>query len=633
MNKKFFYGFILVTTVFLLFQKPIQAEARQNKVVSAESGDTSAELQKLLDYNKDGSYNLTINIPSGTYDLRSELTIYSNTTINADADAKLNRNHQKGALIANDLSKDNGGYTSGENITIKGGIWDSVSISRMNKGTESFRFIHASNITIKDATIRNVPNGSHLITFAGVKNSLIDNCKLYGYVGTMAKEAIQLDIVHSKTLVPSTQAASIKYDDLACDGIQITNCDIRDYPRAIGSHISIKGVFHKNITISNNNLLNLRETAIKLYNYQNVQISNNTISNTSVGVLVYTYLSNQSAHYLPALQDTIKEPLPTNYNIVIKNNKFYHILQLKTGDSYSWGEAIRTIGVASRPLNGVTIKNNTIADIERYGILMQQSPSSSVTNNTIKSTSNSGIYLINGCDYSVISGNKLAQNGNVKNSPAGGIGLSASSNVTVSENTITLPANDGIYLYNNSDTCAITNNTITQAKNNGIALYSESNESSVMNNIIKDYNKFGIYTSKINSAIVNSNEIYGRLGRSQDGIHLLGNNEITSNYALENNHIETTKRYGIFIDGALNCYVGSNTISNTAKNTVYVADNSDGSGTIYDESEDTDDSEDIDDSEYIEDSGYTEDSGYIEDSGTSTYGNNNMTQKISKTYN
>ncbi|QHQ61648.1 hypothetical protein Ana3638_13415 [Anaerocolumna sedimenticola] len=611
MNKKFFYCFILLTSVFLLFQQTKQAKAAgKEMVVSAEAGATSADLQKLLDYNKDGSYDLTVTIPAGTYDLRSELIIYSNTTINADPNAKLNKNHEKGSIITNDLSKDEGGYTTTENVTITGGIWDSVSISRMNKGTESFRFIHASNITIKDATICNVPNGSHLITFAGVKNSLVDNCKLYGYVGTMAKEAIQLDIVHDKTIVPSMQAASIKYDDLACDGIRITNCDIHDYPRAIGSHISIKGVFHKNIKITNNNLHNLREAAIKLYNYQNVEISNNTISNSSVGVLVYTYLSNQSAHYLPALKDTKKEPLPTNYNIVIKNNIFYHILQLKTGASYSWGEAIRTIGVASRPLYGVTIKNNTIADVERYGILMQQSPSCFVTDNTIKSTSNSGIYLINDCNYSEISGNKLVQSGNLKNSPAGGIGLSASSNVSVSNNTISSPAKDGIYLYNNSDTCSITNNTITQAKNNGIALYSECNESSIMNNIIKDYNKFGIYTSKINSIIVTSNEIYGKLGRSQDGIHLTGNNEATSNYALENNYIETTKRYGIFIDSALNCYVGSNTISNTAKNAVYVTDNSDGSGTIYDESED------IDDSEYIEDS---EDSEYTEDSEDSTY--------------
>ena len=185
MNKKLFYGFILLISVFLLFHQTIQAKAaRKDMVVSAKAGDTSAELQKLLDYNKDETYDLTVNIPAGSYDLRNELRIYSNTTIKADPNAKLNKNHQKGSIITNDLSKDKGGYTTSENITIIGGIWDSANISRLNSGTESFRFIHATNITIKDATICNVPQGSHLITFAGVKDSLIDNCTLYGYVGT-----------------------------------------------------------------------------------------------------------------------------------------------------------------------------------------------------------------------------------------------------------------------------------------------------------------------------------------------------------------------------------------------------------------------------------------------------------------
>ncbi len=186
--------------------------------------------------------------------------------------------------------------------------------------SESFRFIHASDITIQNATICNVPEGSKLILFAGVRNSIVDGCTLYGYQGSTPKEAIQLDIVHDDVLVPSMQMNEIHYDDLPCDGITITNNEVYDYPRAIGSHTSIKGVFHKNITISNNNFHDITEAAIKAYHYVNVLISNNIITNASAGVIVYTYINDSGIHYMNPLPGTIQEGLPENYHISIEGS-------------------------------------------------------------------------------------------------------------------------------------------------------------------------------------------------------------------------------------------------------------------------------------------------------------------------
>lgn len=582
MNKKFVFMLTLFFSFFLLFQQPIQAKAAlEDRVVSANPGDSTAKLQTLLDTNKNGEYNLTIQIPAGRYELKNELIIYSNTTILADANARFNKNHQKGAMITNDLTYDKGGYDTAVNITIKGGIWDSSLIAGKNKGTESFRFIHGTNITIKDATISNVPENSHLITFAGVKDSVIDNCKLYGYVGTNPKEAIQLDIVHDSVRVPSMQASSIRYDDLPCDGIKITNNEIYDFPRAIGSHTSIKGVFHKNVEISKNTLHDITEAAIKLYNYQNATVDDNVIYNAGVGVLAYTYLGNQQNHYLNALKRTKKEPLPTDYNIEIKNNRISNISALKSGSNASWGQAIRTIGCKTRPLSGVLVENNTIINTDQQGILMQRSPNCTVKNNTLKATSNTGIYLIYGSNYTEVTDNILTQTGNSTSSPSGGIGLFQSTDALVSKNTITSPGKDGIFLLDKSKTCSITENTISSAKNSAIAVYDQSNESTLTDNEIKDYYNYGIYTSKISSAIIKTNNIYGKYGVSKDGININGNNASKSNFTLEENYIKTATRYGIYISNAPKSYVGSNTILDITKNAIYLDQGSDGSKIYY----------------------------------------------------
>ena len=94
-----FYAMILLLAPFAT----VSAMAETDKVVTATPGDTSKELQALLDYNKNGDYNLTIKIPAGNYDLTSELRIYSNTTIIADPQAYLIKKHTKGAMIANDM--------------------------------------------------------------------------------------------------------------------------------------------------------------------------------------------------------------------------------------------------------------------------------------------------------------------------------------------------------------------------------------------------------------------------------------------------------------------------------------------------------------------------------------------------
>ena len=503
------------------------------------------------------------------------------TTIIADPEAKLYKNHQKGAMLANDLRADKGGYSTSENITIIGGIWDSFRETKKDKGTESFRFIHGTNITIKDATICNVPVNSHLITFAGIKDGLIDNCTLYGYTGTVLKEAIQLDIVHNDVVVPSMQAEDILYDDLPCDGITISNCEIYDYPRAIGSHTSVKGVFHKNIVIKNNTLHDLDEAAIKAYDYINLQVIGNTIYNAKVGVFAYTYLSNQQNHYFDPLNTTKKESRPKNYNILIKDNYIHDITKYKSGTTYTYGDAIRAYGISTRPLYGVTITGNKIEEVERFGIYSSGTPNVSITDNSVLKTSDSGIYISNGSKFSTITNNTLTETGS-GNTESGAIGISICNDVDISNNTITKSGNNGITLLKESISCDITDNTITSPGANGIYLSNQSNENYITNNLIKYYKTNGIYMENINSVKISDNSIYATTGnKSKDGICIIGTGSKKSSFTIDNNYIKDTSGYGIYLINAPGTLIHFNTIIHNVKFGIYLDKGSNNSKICY----------------------------------------------------
>lgn len=540
------------------------------KEVTATANCTSAEIQNLLDLNKEGNYNLIVNIPEGTYNLDKELRIYSNTSIIADPNAKLMRNHTKGAMLANDLSKDAGGYNTTVNISVTGGIWDASKVWDSIIGSESFRFIHASNVVIKEAIICNVPNGSHLITLAGVRNAIIDDCRLFGYRGTMLKEAIHLDIVHDNAVVPSLQSKSLVYDDLVCDNIQITNCQIYDYPRGIGSHTSIQGVYHKNIKITNNQLHDLKEAGIKAYNYQNLTIEGNSIYKGAVGILVYTSIDNGEEHYLTPLKTTQTEEIPENYFITIRNNEISEIAPFKVGNATLWGDAIRIIGSKERPLTGVLCDSNRINTMGRYGIFIEEAPEAVVTNSMISDTKKNAIYLINGCDKSEVSNNKI-ENAGEKGSTEGGIGVLNSNKLSIISNTVTNPAKNGVFLYNKSTSCSITNNIIVGAGENGIGLYHQSNDATVTLNQVANYKLHGIFAYQVGSATITDNKINAVTSSgSQDAIHVNADKSSRKIFRIQNNVIATANRHGMYVKNAPKVNIEGNNISKTIKHAIYL---------------------------------------------------------------
>lgn len=568
-----------------------------DKKVTAPSGCSASKLQSLLDLNRDGKSRLILTIPAGTYRLNRPLFVNSNTTILASSKAKLIKQARYGAIIESRLRKSSngtdGGYNSCRNITIDGGIWDTSPLLDSIYGTESFRFIHCTNVTLKNLTLCNVPRQSHLLVFAGVKNGVVSNCKFYGYgngqnLNSNAKEAIQLDVVHSSKLVPNQQMDVITWDDLACDGITISGCKFHDFARGIGSHMAIAGHEHNNIVIQGNHFYNIYDNAIRLFNYKNTKVTDNLIEKSQEGIFLYTYFNTGTENYLSP-NNGRKYPLPSNYNIEISNNT---IRNISSGLS-SYGNGIKILGSKERPVQGVTVTGNTIKSTQKYGISAVWAPRIAISNNKgISSSSTHGIFL------SCSNKGKISKNTVVR---AGGsaIALYQSTGVSVSSNKISSASVHGIYGLQAPE-CVIgksssTGNQITNTGKDAICLTAPSGTSKGCGKSLISYNKisnagrYGISAYHSPGINLNKNTIsakgHGILLQNSGGKSKVTSNTVSSGSSgirvnkcstasVVSNTVKKASVCGIYLSESSKSTIKSNVISSSGKHGIYLTKSS-----------------------------------------------------------
>lgn len=571
--------------------------------VTAEPGCSTTTLQNLLDTNKNGG-KLTIRIPAGEYRLKKTLYVNPNTTILADSKARMIKTKRYGATLEARLNQDTGGYNGNHDITIEGGIWEATALMRQEEeGTETFRFIHCKNITIRNATLCNVPEGSHLLVFAGVENATVTNCKFYGYGNNgdkdrKAKEAIQLDVVHSKAVVPTKQ--KVKWDDLPCKNIKITKSEFSDFSRGVGSHTAVDGRFHSNIQIKNNYFHDLDDSAIRLYNYKDTTVSGNTIVSVESGIIVYTYMeSADKVSYFKPLNKKVGK-LPSNYKITISNN----VIRNAKDKEDVWGDGIRIIGKKDRPMKGVKITGNQIMDTSRYGIFATNAPSLNISgkniiqrterngisvstgstyavikNNTVNASKEDGIAVTSGSNYAQVSGNVVSGYGTAgrSNSWYGIIvyksGGKKGKETKVSGNTVIgsgrKKLRDGVRITESPYTM-IYGNRVNQPDGSGISLYQSKyctiGKGKTSYNIINGAKESGI---ALVEACDGSKVSYNQVKQSSGvGINIVGSKNLTINQ----NQIMRPNKDGIGASNASKIVIDRNTVSFAWGNGISVSD-------------------------------------------------------------
>ena len=484
-------------------------------------------------------------VPQGNYDLDYVLRVYSNTTLDLRGVAL--KRHGAGAGNMLRVGSEDGvntgvtGYAY-ENVHIIGGVFDG------NFGENTIiKAFHTRNFTMDDVTLINEEEG-HMTEFAGVDGLTIRDCTFkdqYLTPGNYGYEAIQIDVLHPFHITNG------RCEDLPVSNVLIEGCYFENMPRAIGSHTAVHNRPHDNITIRNNQFIDMSSIAVQGMNWTNVNISRNYIENAPRGITIYsepggcTYLSSKLAskggtqsHVTDSYQTPPKSNIKIYYNILKKigttadkyarySSQGIAVLGenltekspvdsgdesggLPAGDYYIDGASIhdnyidiRGNGIRVEDVRGVSIadneiicsKNSVVSD-NYYGIVVRGNASApSVSYNYIKNAEVNGVYIrgTNGGKVNNVRFNRIENAGNY------GIAIYDMSIDKIEDNDIIGTKNIGLFL-NNSRSDSLRWNRIRSCSASGIWITSASPSNTVIESNTtdncSDSNSFGKNTVK-----------------------------------------------------------------------------------------------------------------------------------------
>ena len=180
-----------------------------------------------------------------------------------------------------------GGFSGYENMSVVNGTLDANAFAFEDKGFVTLKFAHITGVTIENVSFPN--SRGHSIEIAAAKDVKISGCKFehYTYPGAPNDEAVNIDATHEGWISLGSDAYPElmgPYDDYCCKNVEISNCYFNDLYRAIGSHNSIVGHHHKNITIHDNIISNITNYAVGCPHYVDSRIYNNIITNCGRGI-------------------------------------------------------------------------------------------------------------------------------------------------------------------------------------------------------------------------------------------------------------------------------------------------------------------------------------------------------------
>ena len=457
---------ILVFVLVLLFGTTAYANVGESENVTVNitedelrTGSSSVIEDALRIATDEYVKHLTVNLPSGMYTLVGTLHIYSNTTLNLQADTVLVRGFDDSSLLrTGNTDEAFYGYDGYRNITVSGGVWDSKFAS-----VTGMRFMHCDNVKLKNFTVKNICD-SHHIEIGAANHMTLDGLTLTGYKRTKntSGEAVQIDPVHD--------SKHFKYshylDDTPCQNITVKNCTFTDVFSGVGTRAGVVGSYFTNMQIVGNTFTNIKDKAICTYHYINSTIKNNTIKNATVGIFFEEYpTKNLTSKLYAPFAGIGKAKILTDVNTSIYGNT----IEVKKRTSYA-----QSCGI------GV------------YGGVMSTS--------TAKSTGlKSGSYLIKNLR---IKKNKIT----VHSADSCGMELKYLYHSKINENTVTRSAssgNKGIALYHCNDNL-LYKNALSGAFQDGIFVKSASKNNELASNTAKKMANYAVSVSADSKVTVNA---------------------------------------------------------------------------------------------------------------------------------
>ncbi|MBP5160330.1 MAG: right-handed parallel beta-helix repeat-containing protein, partial [Lachnospiraceae bacterium] len=380
-----FLGVLCLAALCLCLATPAlkaQAKTINVKKYGAKAGTDSTEaIQKALDEAaKTGTAKkpTVVKIPKGTFLINKTLYIGSNTTLKLTKKTVIKKTEKFGLLnMLSTRPGTKGGYDDSSNITVNGGVWDGeFKLFTSTSGGSIFFFAHATNVKITGAEIRN-NFGTHLVELGGVKDCTISDCKLHGFKAKgkdVEKEAIQLDITHDENILPHGEP----FDDTPCRNLTVRNCEIYDYPRAIGSHMAVEGIVHIGLNVENCDLHDLKAAAVYTFATEEVKVSGCTIKNAQIGISFRTGTIGDSS-------------------IILKRNKGVAAMNVTPGGNVFSGNTITSIADEGIAVYGTTASTsgNTIENTGKNAVTVSYGSELEMDGDDIRSTKAIGVSVTN----------------------------------------------------------------------------------------------------------------------------------------------------------------------------------------------------------------------------------------------
>lgn len=456
--------------------------------------DDTAAIQAALDLARDSGGGLVQFTPGKTYAVSTFLVVYDYTTIYAyGATIKAIGNS---GLLRNFLSSETfSEYDGHSHIQVLGGVWDGNAFNGTDGSvtamTNVIGFVHCADITVRDATIKNV-SSSHGVEFNSTDGGRVLNCNFFGYedntgdASRQFSEAVQIDI--SKSGSSSIGA----FDDTPSRNILVDGCTFSDsercgfFGRAVGSHTLVTGKAYYGIQVVNCRIDGTLQEGIRGYGWRRAVVANNVLNSTGYsGIWMGT--SN------PSTTDV------DTYDLTIIGN---------TVTNAQTDSAIRVIGYADSKVQQVTVTGNSInggGSGNANGIQVEYCESPVVSSNSLAFIRGTGIYN-NQSDSGTLVGNTI------KSTTTNAINVSNSTGTVVSSNHVNTTTSNHCIFTTASNDFLISGNRVTNATGAGIRLSDNSTDGTVSGNrVVKGTSANGITVSSVGATgnLVANNDLSG----------------------------------------------------------------------------------------------------------------------------
>lgn len=458
--------------------------------------DDRAVIQAQLDAAHTAGGGLVFIPPGKVYGISTFLVVYDNTTIwaygatlKATANSGLLRNFATGETFA--------GYAGHSHIQVLGGTWDgnaaNAGVGTVTSETDVLNFVHCTDVTVRDATIKNTST-AHALEFNSTDGGRAINCRILGFKDNSSgavrqfSEGVQIDIAKSGS-------SSIgDFDNTPAKNIVVSGCyfgpseRLGVFGRAVGSHTAAASTTFDNIQVLGNRIDGALQEGIHGFGWRRSVIADNIITGcgmSGISAAMYEYASIATSPHTLAIHGNTVE-----------------------GSASDSG--IRVVGDIGYKMAGVSITGNVVRDITGNALHAEHCAAPDISGNQCYDTTSTGIYA-HLSDGAVVNGNVM------KDAGSNGINVSGTIGACVTGNTVdTTATNFGIFVGQSGSTdstdALVSGNTVVAAFSAGIRCSTDAARCTITGNKVR---KGGVSANGITLAatavdcVVTNNDLSG----------------------------------------------------------------------------------------------------------------------------